>query len=485
MDIPNSIKFTRFRKFNGSLTKVLSLTPTGKAHKDSAGCAMGTGSFVTLTIDHIRELPDILTNIKKSECLAYGMCSVQPEGRIISQNKAKPGDITRTKDTFIYKQGQPALLMLDGDSPPDKPPLSKDEWLTCLYEACPDLAKVARLWRASTTSYIYDKSGNELRGLTGQRLYVGVVDGADIPRASEVLFKRLWLKGHGRIEISKSGAFLKRAPVDAAVFSPERLDFVAGAVCRDGLSQGDLTPLYMEGESLLDTRAALPDLNTPEEETPYQHLVETAKALMKGEAEEARESYIDERSEEIAAKRSITKEEARRTVVAAIAEKADLYPDFPLKFDRHGEVPVADVLADLKRYDGATLADPLEPDYDGGRTVARLFANISKDKSASESSSPVIHSFAHGGKRYFLRTGFNREAAESAETAVEETRALLDALDPKDPGAWFEEKVLEALATLKAKSYPDYERSIDAARKAKVSLKELKKTDHKPCARVF
>ena len=140
--------------------------------------------------------------------------------------------------------------MLDGDSPPGKPPLSKDEWLTCLYEACPDLAKVARLWRASTTSYIYDKSGNELRGLTGQRLYVGVVDGADIPRAGEVLFKRLWLKGHGRIEISKSGAFLKRAPVDAAVFSPERLDFVAGAVCRDGLRQGDLTPLYIEGVPL-------------------------------------------------------------------------------------------------------------------------------------------------------------------------------------------------------------------------------------------
>jgi hypothetical protein len=108
------IEFTHFRKFNGSLTKVLSLSLTGEVRKDSAGCAMSTGSFVTLTIDHIRELPDILINInelpdiliniKKSECLAYGVCSVQPEGRIISQDKAKPSDITRTKDTFIYKQ---------------------------------------------------------------------------------------------------------------------------------------------------------------------------------------------------------------------------------------------------------------------------------------------------------------------------------------------------------------------------------------------
>jgi hypothetical protein len=65
-----------------------------------------------------------------------------------------------------------------------------------------------------------------------------------------------------------------------------------------------------------------------------------------------------------------------------------------LKFDRYGEVSVADVLADLKRYDGATLANPLEPEYNGGRNVAKLYANSGK---------PAIHSFAHGGKTYFLR----------------------------------------------------------------------------------
>lgn len=397
-----TIKFTCFRKFNGSLTKVLSLLPTGELHKDAAGCAMSTGGFITLTINHIRELPAILINIKKSECLAYGVCSMQPEGRIVSQDKAKPGDITRTKENFHYKPGCPALFMLDGDTAPGNPTRSRDEWLALLYEACPDLAKTARVWRASTSSYIYNKAGNELRGLTGQRLYVAVVDGSDIPRAGDVLFKRLWLAGHGHIEISKSGSFLKRAPVDAAVFSPERLDFVSGAICKDGLRQGDLTTLYIEGEFLLDTRVALPDL-TAEEEATYQRLVEQAKALMNGEAEKVRTVYIDARSEEIAKRRGMPKEEARRTVEAAIAEKADLYPDFPLKFDRHGEGSVADVLADLKRYDGATLADPLEPDYNGGRNVAKVYANNGK---------PVIHSFAHGGKTYFLRTGKSRSCED-------------------------------------------------------------------------
>ncbi len=238
------IRLTLFRKTSGILTKTMSLLPTGELHKDASQCAMSAGTFITLSIDHIRELPDILTRVKKSECLAYGVCSVRPEGKVVSQDKAKNGDITRTQDTFIYKEGQPALFMLDYDGPPGVSALSREEWLAILYAACPKLEHTASVWRASTSSYIYDKAGQELRGLTGQRLYFAVRDGSDIPRFGEVLFKGLWLSGHGHIEISKAGSFLKRAPIDVAVFSPERLDFVAGGVCRDGLRQGELTPLY-------------------------------------------------------------------------------------------------------------------------------------------------------------------------------------------------------------------------------------------------
>ena len=145
---------------------------------------------------------------------------------------------------------------------------------------------------------------------------------------------------------------------------------------------------------------------TPEEEANFQRLVEAAKALMRGEAERVRLVYIDARSDEIAARRGIPKAEARWTVEAAVSEKADLYPDFLLKFDRHGWVSVADVLADLKKYDRATLADPLEPDYNGGRNVAILYANIGKGRS-------IIHSFAHGDKVYRLhaQSGSNSEGA--------------------------------------------------------------------------
>jgi hypothetical protein len=97
------IRLTLFRKASGILTKTMSLLPTGELHKDASQCAMSTGTFITLSIAHIRELPDILTRVKKSECLAYGVCSVRPDGKVVSQDKAKNGDITCTQDTFIYK----------------------------------------------------------------------------------------------------------------------------------------------------------------------------------------------------------------------------------------------------------------------------------------------------------------------------------------------------------------------------------------------
>jgi Superfamily II helicase and inactivated derivatives len=389
----HTIECTLFRRASGHLTKVLSLLPTGEVHKDSSQCAMASGSFQTLTFPDMRAFADILLRVTKGQCLAYGVCVRAREGRIVSQEKAKPGDITRTRDTFIYRAGFPALMMLDYDPEPGKPCLTKDEWLSVLYEACPALPKCSRLWRPSTSSYIYDESETQLRGLTGQRLYVAAADGLDIPRAGQVLFKRLWLAGYGHIEISKAGSFLVRGPIDASVFSPERLDFVSGAICRDGLRQGDLTPEILGGEfELLDTRCT--SALTDEEEKRYQELVNAAKSGLNTSAAEMRKGYIDSRAEEIVVTRKIPKEKAIETVEAAISERAVLYPDFILHFDKHGWTSVGDVLKDPKKYNKATLADPTEPDYHGGRNIAIFFAN--------DSGNHIIHSYAHGEKVYSL-----------------------------------------------------------------------------------
>jgi hypothetical protein len=66
-----------------------------------------------------------------------------------------------------------------------------------------------------------------------------------LPELADVLFKRMWLGGHGYIVISRAGSMLVRSIFDASVFSPERLDFVAGANCVD-CEQRRPQPVYFE-----------------------------------------------------------------------------------------------------------------------------------------------------------------------------------------------------------------------------------------------
>ncbi|MEM1129492.1 MAG: hypothetical protein AAGH83_03120, partial [Pseudomonadota bacterium] len=58
-------------------------------------------------------------------------------------------------------------------------------------------------------------------------------------------------------------------------------------------------------------------------------------------------------------------------------------------------VEVGNVLADKERYHGLRVREPLDPDYDGGRAVGKLFL-------LRQHAHPVIHSFAKGGRNYIL-----------------------------------------------------------------------------------
>lgn len=125
----------------------------------------------------------------------------------------------------------------------------------------------------------------------GKHLYLFPEKTTYIPRFWEVLGKRLWLAGYGRVEISRSGSLLSRTIIDLSVGSPDRLDFVAGAVCKDGLEQRLPEPEYKPG-ALLDIQA-LQDL-TEEEETQYQRLVEQVKEKAGSAQETVRTEYVDQ-----------------------------------------------------------------------------------------------------------------------------------------------------------------------------------------------
>ena len=142
--------------------------------------------------------------------------------------------------------------MLDYDAPDDsrrayiKKTLLQDvAWLRCDLVWAPSAS--SNIYRQDGRTLYKEKTGRELAGVTGQRVYIGVQDASDIPRLGEILYKRSWLHGYGRIEVGGAGQLLERGLWDASVFSPERLDFVAGADCRCGLRKQKIAPEYYHG----------------------------------------------------------------------------------------------------------------------------------------------------------------------------------------------------------------------------------------------
>ena len=91
----------------------------------------------------------------------------------------------------------------------------------------------------------------------------------------------------------------------------------------------------------------------------------------------------------------------------------NLLPDVVLPFDNQAlaGITVADVLADPARFDGATLADPLEgPEY--GRCKAMIMRRAD--------GSPWIHSFAHGRTIYELKYDARAVAAAIANAPADQ-----------------------------------------------------------------
>ena len=107
----------------------------------------------------------------------------------------------------------------------------------------------------------------------------------DLQRFVNLLTVRLWNAGYGYCKLASPNrqtgvaSVLERALVDLSVFSPERLDYVAGArIAKDAPFYQDRgEPQLVEG-TILDLDA-LPEV-TIEERTAYTERVQAAKATL-------------------------------------------------------------------------------------------------------------------------------------------------------------------------------------------------------------
>ncbi len=402
-NIDEQFTFTEFTKKDGILTKKISFDINGNLQKDSSDCYMASGSARKITLN-LSEFPDYLSKTQRHQAIGHGVCEHEHINILSGKKFQNQTDtITRSKKNkhggYFYYEHKPTLAMVDYDPEDCQPQLDYKDVISIIDSVCTGFAKIAKVLTFSTSSCIYFKN-EELRGKSaGFHLYFLVQDGTDLPRFKELLSKRLWIKGYGYIKISRAGAMLSRTVFDEAVFSPERLDFVAGAELTDGLVQKRPWPEYISG--------SLPCLDTSNfssltllENNQFKKALETAQSEAKPRQFKIQTEYINKESIKLikeSKKKGIelSDDEAKKTVTARCTggEHRDLYKTDILYFDKWGAKTVHEIMQNPKKYEGSSLYDPQEPEL--GRGKAKLYFNHKEKK-------PCIHSFVHGGIKYFL-----------------------------------------------------------------------------------
>jgi hypothetical protein len=358
------------------------------------------GSAEVKHIQCMRDFSALLQLLEDTQALVYGVPKENlSQAKVVTKKAFESldntnGVITRSNQHFDWPDGA-GIMMFDYD--PDGEALTKDAVLQLLYDACPEIKDVDHLWWMSSSSNIRnEETGEQLSGVTGQRVYIMVEDASDIPRAAEIIAQKLWLAGKGFFKISKSGVMLERVPFDMAVYQPSRLDFAAGASTTAPLVQERGQPVLVEGaRNLLDTRAVLRDLGA--EDLSHVDAFKLAKGTAaKHDADKVKRQYVSKMSEKLKVNNNRLRDDDMPDLIGGVIETKSLPPYWPLHVwtgDELVEMTVEAALNNRFGYHESLCMDPIEPDYDGGRLVGKLYL---------DQKHPILNSFARGGQPFKL-----------------------------------------------------------------------------------
>lgn len=382
-----------------TLGKVFSLSPDGTLRKETAG-HMTVGSYEVREFSTAAEFVSLLSSVTTSQAIMSSLPKLElPQSGALVSSKLQtkyPRAITRSKSNFEFRPNAPGVLTLDYDPQAGDVVLSAADLWALLQNTVQGLQTAGVIHWLSGSSHIWHGE-HELQGRRGQRVYILVADAGDIPRACEILATRLWLAGHGRIMISKSGAMLSRHVFDDALARVSQLDFCGGAVCNSPLEQRRGSPTILSDGGFLDSRAALPEL-TSVEVAKVDALQRAAKDASEHESKLRREAWTSAQGESLSRRlvnRGLPIAEAheRATHAARAAVGGVLLGDYLIVLESGGEISIGEILDAREKYHGAICLDPLEPDYQGGKPVGKLYLY---------GGSPTLHSFAHGCATYRL-----------------------------------------------------------------------------------
>ena len=153
INMSSNFEITVFSKTRGILTKKISLSDDGNVIADGSACRMSNGWAERTAIADLHALAEVIEDLKPSQAIALGTLrpDLPDEIPIVSKEKLNGGDaIPRTQENIIYRENQPALVLLDFDRkamPTEVRERLREFWET-LVAIVPGLEK-PRTWSAS------------------------------------------------------------------------------------------------------------------------------------------------------------------------------------------------------------------------------------------------------------------------------------------------------------------------------------------------
>lgn len=234
---------------SGPACKTFSLNADGDLMKRSAA-QISEGEARRVEVAGLAGLLQLIKGLRSNEALTYGVPEVEHARLVTKKAKKLNGSraICRDREHFRFAKGLPGIWMLDHDPRPGSHVrLSARELDAAIVGVMPELASAARVWRPSSSAFLYTSEGRELIGVGGWRGYVIVDDAAAIPALGAELYQRLWKAEHGYVLPGKAGQLLDRSLVDASVWGPERLDFAAAPILGPGLVRAVPEDLILGG----------------------------------------------------------------------------------------------------------------------------------------------------------------------------------------------------------------------------------------------
>jgi P4 family phage/plasmid primase-like protien len=355
--------------------------------------SVSAGTHADVDVDGLEGLQQLLTTIGPNQALTLGINGADVVQSLVTDTKLSelnypPDTISRTLECLSWPDGAHYLL-LDHDPEPGRPELNADQFWSQLVDVCPEMMEVGRLVTSSTSSEIYDSATDEcLKGAIGHHTYIQVR--GDVNRFLGILKSRMWASKKAFFKLAKPNSktgvasILERFLLDAAVFSPERIIYEAGAICGEGIEQRRSAPILYPGK--------IWDLDEIAE------LTEDESNLAAGNRGDAHAAIAPVRLRnaiawhEAAGKSNALAYQAASDAIKRL-DNLVLSPFHQIILSNGDVVAIRDL--DDSHIE-TTCRDPQEPDYRGGAIVGKIYKR--------DLGGYNIHSQAHGGATYRCQT---------------------------------------------------------------------------------